>query len=80
MSAWTPILDRLEHQLRRQERAFTRGTPVPPAVTFARPDESMTPTETIRATDLMLRTDALIDRAVVVVRFGRGQGPSPYDS
>jgi len=77
VSAWTPILDRLEHQLRRQERAFDGGAPLPPTITFERPDEPMTPTETIRATDLMLRTDALIDRAVVMVR-GRGQGSSPY--
>ena len=80
MNAWTLVLDRLEHQLRRQERAFESGEPLPPTLAFERPDEPMTATEVIRASDLMCRTDALIDRVVVVVRFGRGQGFSPYGS
>ena len=78
MSAWTPILDRLEHQLRRQEQAFASGSPLPPTLRIDRPDEPMSAAETIRATDLMARTDDLIDRVVVVVRGGRGAGSSPY--
>ena len=78
MSAWSPILEQLEHQLRRQERALRSGAPVPPTMVFDRPTEPMTPTETIRATDLMMRTDALLEATVTVVRSGRSPGSTPY--
>ena len=74
------LLDLLEGQLRRQERAFRNGGDPPRGLSLERPDVPMTAAETVRATDLMQRTDALIDEAVQIVRVRRSQVQSPYAS
>jgi hypothetical protein len=78
VSAWTPVLDTLERQLHRQEDAFRGSGEVPNGVLLDRPEEVMTPSEEIRAIDLVLRHDALITDTLAVMKRGRAKAGSPY--
>lgn len=77
-TAWTEILDRMERQLRRQERALESGEPVPGVLTLAPPESSMTAAERVRATALMQRTDGLLTATLESMRAQKRPHTTPY--
>ncbi|MGI9607324.1 MAG: hypothetical protein ACR2P0_14405 [Acidimicrobiales bacterium] len=76
---WTEILDALEHQMKRQERAFDDGGDVPAAVIPIAPNEPMSPEQRVRAAGLQQRTDALLDRTLMAIE-GNRRSRSPYST
>lgn len=78
MSAWTPVLDTLERQLHRQENAFRGSGALPNVLLLDRPEEAMSPSEEIRAIDLVQRHDVLITDTLAVMKRGRAKVASPY--
>lgn len=78
MKSWTDVLDVLERQLNRQERAFRIAGDLPNVLVLERPDEPMSATEEVRAIDLMQRHDALITDTLEMMKRGRTQTASPY--
>ena len=78
MSAWTPLLDRLERQIARQEDALARGIDPPPPLDLEAPDAAMAVGELVRATALMARNDALLSRTAESLASRRRRSPSPY--
>ncbi len=78
MSEWTQLLDVLERQLARQERAFRASGELPNGLNLQQPDSVMTHAERVRATALMQRTDALLYETLDVMRQNRRPQTTPY--
>lgn len=74
---WTDVLDVIERQIARQERAFERGEETETVVPVA-PPTPMSERERVRASDLLQRTNDLLDRTLAAVRSGGGRSSSPY--
>ena len=72
------MLDLLERQLSRQEDAFRRRGVIPDAVQPTQPDQPMTNSERVRATDLQQRTDALLYETLEAMAPLRRPNTSPY--
>lgn len=77
-SEWSQILDRMERQVRRQERALEAGEPLPGIMSLQAPETPMTAAERVRATALMQRTDGLITSTLDAMKAQRRPSPSPY--
>lgn len=77
-SEWSNLLDRMERQVRRQERALDAGDPLPTIMTLEAPTTPMTSAERVRATALMQRTDGLITTTLDAMKAQRRPTASPY--
>lgn len=75
---WTAILDRMERQLHRQERALASGEPLPGILTLTPPESPMTGAERVRATALMQRTDGLLTATLDSMRAQKRPHATPY--
>jgi hypothetical protein len=78
MSEWSLLLDRMERQVRRQERALDAGEPLPGILQLDAPATPMTPGERVRATALMQRTDGLITSTLESMKAQRRPNSTPY--
>lgn len=74
---WSAIIDALDDQLRLQERAMSSGR-IPVGVVFDVPPVAMSKIERARASDLLLRTDALLDKVIDMTRTAQSLDQSPY--
>ncbi len=77
-SEWSLLLDRMERQVRRQERALEDGDPLPGIMQLERPDIAMTSAERVRATALMQRTDGLITATLATMKSQLRPSSTPY--
>jgi len=78
VTEWTRLLDVLERQLSKQHNSFRHGEEPPKGLMLDRPEVPMTTSESIRAADLMQRTDALLTQTVDALRAQRRLADSPY--